>query len=89
MILKNTNNGSNSVPYEKVHKSVNHDTAEKDKVKKDMKTQLKTMLFHQLLLIGYKFQKNVTMGHLNSDSLNNKMEAVEELIKNNIDVCFL
>ena len=57
MILKNTSNGSNSVPYEKVHKSVNHDITEKDNVKKDMKTQLKTIPFHQLLLIGYKIQK--------------------------------
>ena len=33
--------------------------------------------------------KNVTIGHLNVNSIRNKIFAVEELIKNNIDICLL
>ena len=39
------------------------------------------MLSHQLLLVGYKSPKNITIGHLNVNSLRNKIVAVEELIK--------
>ena len=39
------------------------------------------MLFHQMLLICYKTHKNITIDHLNVNSLRNKIEAVEELIK--------
>ena len=39
------------------------------------------MLFHQMLLICYKIHKNITIDHLNVNSLRNKIEAVEELIK--------
>ena len=37
----------------------------------------------------YKNPKNVIIGHLNVNSLKNKFVAVEELIKNNIDVCLI
>ena len=35
----------------------------------------------------YKNPKNVTIGHLNVNSLRNNIVAVEKLIKNKIDVC--
>ena len=37
----------------------------------------------------YKNPKNVIIGHLNVNSLRNKYVAVEELIKNKIDVCLI
>ena len=39
------------------------------------------MLFHQMLHICYKTHKNITIDHLTVNSLRNKIEAVEELIK--------
>ena len=33
--------------------------------------------------------KNIVKGHLNVNSLRNKFEAVEELVQNKVDVCFL
>ena len=33
--------------------------------------------------------KNVVIGHLNVNSLRNKFEAVEELVQNKVDICFL
>ena len=37
----------------------------------------------------YKISKNVIIGYLNVNSLRNKFVAVEELIKNKIDVCLI
>ena len=37
----------------------------------------------------YKNPKNVIIGHLNVNSLRNKFVAVEEVIKNKIDVCLI
>ena len=33
--------------------------------------------------------KNKVIGHLNVNSLRNKFEAVEELVQNKVDICFL
>ena len=33
--------------------------------------------------------KNIVIGHLNVNSLRNKFEAVEELVQNKVDICFL
>ena len=33
--------------------------------------------------------KNIVVGHLNVNSLRNKSEAVEELVQNKVDICFL
>ena len=33
--------------------------------------------------------KNIATGHLNVNFLRNKFEAVEELIQNKVDICFL
>ena len=57
-------------------------TADNNKpVSKTSSVERSLMLSHQLLLVGYKSQKNITIGHLNVNSLRNKIVAVEELIK--------
>ena len=33
--------------------------------------------------------KNVVIGHLDVNFLRNKFEAVEELVQNKVDICFL
>ena len=33
--------------------------------------------------------KNIVIGHLNVNSLRNTIEAVEELVQNKVDICFL
>ena len=33
--------------------------------------------------------KNIVIGHLNVNSLRNKFDAVEELVQNEIGICFL
>ena len=43
------------------------------------------------LVTAHRLQnaKDVTMGALNANSLRNKIGAVQELIRNNIDICLL
>ena len=33
--------------------------------------------------------KNIVIGHLNVNSLRNKFEAVEKLVQNKVDICFV
>ena len=33
--------------------------------------------------------ENIVIGHLNAHSLRNKFEAIEELVQNKVDICFL
>ena len=44
-----------------------------------------------LLVVAHRLQnpKNITIGQLNVNSLRNKIEAVEELIDKNIEICLL
>ena len=46
------------------------------------------MHFNQLRNTGCKKPKNIIVGHLNINSLRNKFKAVEELVQNNVDICF-